>query len=85
MALVEVPLNGEPVVVCGHAEAAEEADPALVDDLPVPVDGVLRGDAQPARLAVEERLEVMLGLDSGSGVCQVTNWQFWASKNDSIH
>ena len=27
------------------------------------VDGALRGDAQPARLAVEERLEAVLGLD----------------------
>ena len=55
-------LHYGPVVVCGHAEAAEEADPALVDDLAVPVDGVLRRDAQPARLAVEQRLLVVLSL-----------------------
>ena len=54
--------KGLPVVVCGHAEAAEEADPALVDDLAVAGDGVLRRDAQPARLAVEQRLLVVLSL-----------------------
>ena len=62
MALVDVPLDGEPVVVDAHAEAAEEADPALVDYLPVTVEGVLRGHAKAARLAVEERLQVVLGL-----------------------
>ena len=33
--LVEVLLDGEPVVVGRRAEAAEEPDPALVNDLPV--------------------------------------------------
>ena len=56
-------LYKEPVVVRGHAESAEESDPALVDDLAVAVDGALRGDAQPARLAVEQRLLVVLSLE----------------------
>ena len=61
MVLVQVLLDRGPVVVGRHADGAEEADPpALVHKIPVPNDGALRGHAQSARLAVEERLGAML-------------------------